>query len=139
MKPIEIEYSRTFNLGKYESEKIGVKVAVDETESPFDALKESKALVLSLHEEGKLIEESKKVAEAAEPKDERPKYDLERITWTKEQGNKGEYEKAVEQNSIDFRALINDLDEHDGRLQRDGFFIWRFSQGNTVGRKPSRR
>jgi hypothetical protein len=64
-----------------------------------------------------------------------PKYALEKITWTQETGNKGPYEKAVEQDNVDFRGLVNDLEAHNGKLQLNGYFIWKFSQGNSIGRK----
>ena len=60
MRVSELEYSRTFNLGEYESERIGLKVTVEESENPFDVFKDTKALVISLHDEGKQIEESRK-------------------------------------------------------------------------------
>jgi len=59
------------------------------------------------------------------------KYDLEKIVWIK----KSNYEKAIEQDSHDFKALINDLEAHEGKLQRNGFFMWLFSDSKTVGRK----
>ena len=64
---------------------------------------------------------------------------LDEITWTKAEGKKGPYERAEEQDSVAFRALINDLDEQQGKLQREGYFIWLFSDGKTIGRKPSKR
>lgn len=79
-----------------------------------------------------------RLMDVEEPED-RPQYDLEKISWTTEKGNKGEYEKATEQDSVDYRALLNDLEAHDGKLQRQGFFIWKFTQGNSIGRKVSRR
>lgn len=60
------------------------------------------------------------------------KYDINKIKWVKE----GDYEKALEQDSYDFRALINDLEDHKGRLQRDGYEIWKLPTQNTITRKP---
>lgn len=63
-------------------------------------------------------------------------YNLEKIIWTEEIGPNGKYQKAIEQDNEDFRALINDLEAHDGKVQRKGFFLWKFNTiENTVGRK----
>jgi len=50
LKIKEVEYSRTFNLGQYESERIGLKVELDETEGLDEAFRNVKARVLQLHE-----------------------------------------------------------------------------------------
>ena len=63
---------------------------------------------------------------------------LNNIKWTQEQGARGAYEKATDQDNIDFRRLINELEAHDGKLQRDDYFYWKFSTGNIIGRKPQK-
>jgi len=50
LKIKEVEYSRTFNLGQYESERIGLKVELDESEDLDEAFRNIKARVLQLHE-----------------------------------------------------------------------------------------
>ncbi|MBN2260471.1 MAG: hypothetical protein JW702_07990 [Clostridiales bacterium] len=78
--------------------------------------------------------------EAETQAEEVPQYDLNKITWSDETGPKGEYQKAIEQESQDFRALVNDLEIHDGKLQRNGFFLWKFNTiENTVGRKKAKQ
>jgi hypothetical protein len=64
MKYRELEYSRTNNLGNYESERITLKVELDETEDLDESYKTLKATVFRLQKEGGLIEDSKKVVEA---------------------------------------------------------------------------
>ena len=49
MKIKEVEYSRTFNLGEYESERIGLRVELEETEELDEAFAVIKARVLRLH------------------------------------------------------------------------------------------
>jgi len=39
----------------------------------------------------------------------------------------------------DFEALLADLDAHNGKLTKDGWFYWRFSNGDAVGRKKRRQ
>ena len=80
MKPRVLEYGRTFNLGDYESERITLTVDLDETEDMDEAFRTTKARVFHLHEEGKLLEESKAVVESI------PRIDsaeLEELPWTK--------------------------------------------------------
>ncbi|MDH5439098.1 MAG: hypothetical protein OEZ48_09550 [Candidatus Bathyarchaeota archaeon] len=50
MKMKEVEYSRTFNLGEYESERIGLKAELDEAEDLDEAFRNIKERVLRLHE-----------------------------------------------------------------------------------------
>ena len=49
MKITEITYHRTFNLGNFNSERIGVKVDINEGESASEALETAKQLVEETH------------------------------------------------------------------------------------------
>ena len=62
-------------------------------------------------------------------------YDLEKIRWEKAEGPSGPYERSEDVNNFDFKALHKDLVEHGGKLTRDGWFIWLFKNGTTIGRK----
>ena len=66
MKYRELDYSRNFNLGNYESERITLKVDLDETEDLDESYKTLKATVFRLQKEGGLIEDSKKVVESTD-------------------------------------------------------------------------
>ena len=59
----------------------------------------------------------------------------EAIRWERAEGAKGEYEKSVDYDGRDFKALLRDLSAHGGKLIREGFFYWLFRNGSTVGRK----
>jgi hypothetical protein len=61
-------------------------------------------------------------------------WDPTKIKWTKDVGLKGEYERSDDVNSLDFKAMLKDLGEHQGKLNRDGRFYWTFQNGNVVGR-----
>ena len=63
MKIVQIDYERLFPLGPYENERITLHADVDETENPYDVFKDLKATVFQLHEEGKMLEDSKKAVE----------------------------------------------------------------------------
>jgi len=47
-----ISYTKTFNLGSYQSEKIGVEIALNEGEDAKEALSTAKALVHEYYMEG---------------------------------------------------------------------------------------
>ena len=70
MKYLQLEYSRTFNLGQYESERVGLTVEVDPDEDVDEVFRTVKARVFSLHEGGKLLEESRKVVEGEKKLDD---------------------------------------------------------------------
>jgi len=58
-----------------------------------------------------------------------------RIKWEQTQGKSGPYERSVDTDSLDYKALLNDLVAHQGKLTRDGYFYWLFQNGSTIGRK----
>lgn len=75
------------------------------------------------------------------PKDEaKHNWNPSKIPWVLTQGSRGPYEKAsAEETSVspDFVALLEDLKAHGGKLQREGWFYWKFDKATTptVGRK----
>lgn len=62
-------------------------------------------------------------------------WDPAKITWDLTEGAKGPYEKSSDVESSDFKALIEDLEKHNGKLTHDGFFYWKFDKSDAVGRK----
>ena len=62
-------------------------------------------------------------------------YDLDKIRWEKAEGFKGEYERSADVNNPHFKALYKDLVRHNGKMVKDGYFIWLFKNGTTIGRK----
>ena len=70
-------------------------------------------------------------------------YDLNRLRWIKAEGPNGPYKYADKADNMssdayeDFKALVEDLKVHGGRVTRQGYYMWLFSQGDRVGRKPS--
>jgi hypothetical protein len=64
----------------------------------------------------------------------------DKIPWTKTEGFKGAYERYPMEGqkpeaTSDYKCMLEHLKEHQGRLSRDGFFYWVFSDQVTVGRK----
>ncbi len=58
----------------------------------------------------------------------------DKIAWHQAQGSSGPYERSEDVNSLEFKAMLKDLAEHKGKLNRDGRFYWVFNNGVTVGR-----
>ena len=59
----------------------------------------------------------------------------DKIKWEKAQGFRGEFERSEDLNNSEFKALLKDLAQHNGKLTRNGWFYWTFRNGSTVGRK----
>jgi len=71
-------------------------------------------------------------------------YNPETIKWSRTTGPNGVYERYPAQNETpeatpDYKGLLADLNVHKGRLQRAGLFYWLFTDGVTIGRKPSKK
>ena len=62
-------------------------------------------------------------------------YDLKQIHWQRVKGFRGEYERSEDVNNPHFKALHKDLVRHNGKMVKDGYFIWLFKNGTTIGRK----
>jgi len=71
--------------------------------------------------------------ESATP--EKTSWDSGKVKWTEEEGFKGKYEKSEDVNNPEFKTMLKDLQQHKGRLTREGYFYWVFENGSTVGRK----
>lgn len=52
----QVEYGRTFNLGKYETERIGVWVPIGADETPRQALDQARRWVEQQHQQGREVE-----------------------------------------------------------------------------------
>ena len=90
--------------------------------------------------ENKIVEELLQII--GRPFTEELTYDLPKIKTERAEGRNGFYEKATtqdNQNSEDYHFLIEDLKQHDGKLTKDGLFIWLFSDEKTIGMKTSRK
>lgn len=59
----------------------------------------------------------------------------DKIKWSLAEGAKGPYEKSGDINNLEFKAMLKDLNEHNGKLRCGPWFYWRFENGSTVGRK----
>lgn len=64
----------------------------------------------------------------------------EKIKWVETEGFRGKYERypGIEEkaeSTSDYKALLEDLKRHNGKLTREGWFYWLFEDASTVGRK----
>ena len=57
------------------------------------------------------------------------------IKWQACEGSKGPYERSEDVNNPEFKAMLRDLADHQGCLNKDRWFYWTFDNGTTVGRK----
>lgn len=62
-------------------------------------------------------------------------WDASKIKWVKAEGAKGPYERSEDVNNLEFKAMLKGLAAQGGRVMRDGWFYWVFSNGAVVGRK----
>lgn len=148
MKYRQLEYSRTFNLGDYQSERISLTVDLDDVLEDLDeTFKTTKAQVFRLHEKGSLLEETRAVVEAEKQLEKTPSseglWDPEKIGWVEAEGARGPYQRYPAPHekadlTVDYENMLKDLKEHGGKITRDSFFYWLWTDGATVGRKPKR-
>lgn len=57
------------------------------------------------------------------------------IEWMETEGSKGPYERSEDRDNPEFKAMLKDLEDHNGKLRRDGYFYWKFDHREIVGRK----
>lgn len=73
------------------------------------------------------------------PQDEKKRsWDPSKCRWVWAEGQKGKYQKSDDVDNPQFKALIKDLEDHQDKLSRDGWFYWKFSRSAIVGRKQKR-
>ena len=67
-------------------------------------------------------------------------FNVDRITWTPRVGNKGPFELSDDYENLDHKLLLSFLKEYaGGALASQGFFYWVFTDGKSLGRKPSKQ
>jgi hypothetical protein len=64
-----------------------------------------------------------------------PNWDPDNIKWEDAEGSSGQYQRSEDSNNPEFKAMLKDLQAHNGKLTRNGYFYWIFKNGSTVGRK----
>ena len=79
------------------------------------------------------IENAEEIQKEAQK--EKPKWATSKIKWEEKEGPKGKFERSEDVNNPDFKALVKDLAEHKGKLTHEGYFIWLFENGTTIGKK----
>lgn len=80
------------------------------------------------------------IGEAEKAEKEHPSWDASKIPWVEAEGTKGKYERypaegEKPESTPDYKNILADLKGHGGKLTRDGFFVWLFTDNATVGRK----
>jgi len=73
-----------------------------------------------------------------------PEWNPEKVKWREAQGTHGPYQRypggdEKAEVTLDYKNMLADLKNHDGRLTREGYFYWLFNDAATVGRKPKKK
>jgi len=105
--------------------------AIIEDEHQLELAKSSLEALLNMWLKGESVGE--------QPQQPKPKWDSNKIKWVEAEGTHGKYERSEDVNSLDFKELMKDLEGHQGKLSRDGFFYWRFEKSAVIGRKKRQK
>lgn len=63
-------------------------------------------------------------------------FDPEKVKWDRAEGANGLYERSNDStDNPDYKELLHDLSVHGGKVTRDGYFYWIFTDQFTCGRK----
>jgi hypothetical protein len=81
-----------------------------------------------------VVDATSEYIETFSPK-ETQNWNPENIEWVPATGPKGVYEISEDVENPDFNAMVKDLEAHNGKLRKDGFFYWSFSNSQKIGRK----
>ena len=146
-----INYQRTFNLGNYASEKIGVEVAINAGEDAKEALETAKSLVEEYHKEnvaklkdlGYFYEDQIQVeiipTQSKETRDEKTKMSIEDIkSLITETLQQPKLSLQVNQTSQQLSIVINrpnDLEVNYDDLARKILLVSLFIRGDNRWRK----
>jgi hypothetical protein len=85
------------------------------------------------------IAAAKRLVMQAKNVNQEQSWDPNKIKWQQAEGSSGPYERSEDINSSDFKAMLRELAESQGKLPRDGYFYWTFQNGATVGRKKRKQ
>jgi len=61
--------------------------------------------------------------------------DLEALKWDDAKGSKGPYQRSTDTANPVFKALLAELAQHEGRMTKNGYFLWAFDDKTAIGRK----
>ena len=86
-------------------------------------------------QEASIVKMKMQIAKLVGVAEEKPHYDMSKMRWEQAQGTSGPYEKSSDVNSLDFKALLADVQKHGGKMTACGYFVWCFKNGSTLGRK----
>jgi hypothetical protein len=82
-----------------------------------------------------LREQIRKVLGETRPSTKLP-FDVSRIAWQNRENEKGKFQMSEDYSNPEHRALLKFLIEHaGGRIVSDGWFLWVYQDGRTIGRK----
>jgi hypothetical protein len=110
--------------GKWERQYFELEAIIEE-ESALELAKGSLESLIDTWLKGETISNQ----------EQKPTWNAEKIKWTQAEGSSGPYERSEDVNSTDFKALLKDLENHNGKFTKAGYFYWKFEKSAVVGRK----
>lgn len=130
----EISASKSLSIKKgadWERYEYGVKLGVNDN----DDVPQLESMVRE-HVDGILVSWMKK--ETTKPSEQMPTYfDIQKISWHDSQGEHGPFQRSIDRDNPEFqKAVIILTKQH--KMIWNGWYIWLFKDGKTLGRKPSR-
>jgi multidrug resistance efflux pump len=89
-----------------------------------------------------ILQELAKVGETVEAARQMP-WNPSNIGWVETEGAKGKYQRypakgGKAESTADYKNMLADLKQHSGKLIRDSYFYWVFTDQATVGRKKTK-
>ena len=85
--------------------------------------------------EASVVKMKQQIAKLVGAVEEKAKYDMAKIKWEPAEGPNGAYEISTDVNSLDFKALLKDVQAHNGKMTVGNYFVWAFRNGASLGRK----
>ena len=119
-------------LADLEEKQKKLEERVLKTEVLVDTLSAGYGIICTCLESGGLMKNGEPLQPAA--------WKAENIKWVQAEGARGKYQRypplgQAAESTDDYKALLRDLKKHDGKMTRDGYFIWLFGDSATIGRK----
>lgn len=132
-KQTSLDQATIFNrLADLESRVEKAEEGLLKVEVTLDSVSAGQQIICASLEGAGLMEDGEPVQPAI--------WNPNKVKWTQAEGAKGPYERypasgQKAEATDDYKHMLADLKKHQGRMTRDGFFYWLFTDSATIGRK----
>lgn len=133
-KQTSLDQATIFNrLADFEDKQKKMKERILKAEVLIDSITTGQQIICTCLENAGLMTGN---GEPAQPASSDPG----KIAWKEAEGAKGKYDRypaegEKAESTDDYKNILADLKKHDGRMTRDGYFYWLFTDSATIGRK----